>query len=206
MQLSDRQRKDWLSKEIQNKKYSQSKKTILPGTHHQDEAEEEMNILVPTKYKEKNTSRNETFEKIEGKEKEKVEEERDKLNKKMVNQKSEKKEVMKVEKELKPKLEIENVIRKILEQKISLTLEESLSVSPTFINMLKGISLEEKEALKSVNTLDIQEDYISKKIKDFEKKRLHYAYPLGFMQVFVGKEEYPVIALVDTRSDFLSST
>ena len=51
-------------------------------------------------------------------------------------------------KELKPKLEIENVIKKILEQIINLTLEEILSVSPTFIHRLQGISLEEKEDLK----------------------------------------------------------
>ncbi|MBW0505356.1 hypothetical protein O181_045071 [Austropuccinia psidii MF-1] len=34
-------------------------------------------------------------------------------------------------------------------------------------------------------------------MKDFEIPRIHYDRPLGFMQVFVGKEEYPVMALVD---------
>ncbi|MBW0588281.1 hypothetical protein O181_127996 [Austropuccinia psidii MF-1] len=119
----------------------------------------------------------------------------------MAHHKDENKEFIKDKKELKPKLAIENVIKKILEKKINLTLEEISSVSPTFIHRLQGISLEEKEPLKSVNTLDIKEDFIPIKIKEFEKPRLHYAFPLGFMQVFVGNKEYPVMALVDTGSE-----
>ncbi|MBW0533151.1 hypothetical protein O181_072866 [Austropuccinia psidii MF-1] len=119
----------------------------------------------------------------------------------MVHKKTEKKEVIKDKKELKPRLAIENVINKILEQQINLTLEEILSVSPTLIHRLQEISHEEKEAMKSVNTLDIEEDVISIEIKDFEEPRLHYACPLGFMQVSVGKEEYPVMTLVDTGSE-----
>ncbi|MBW0521641.1 hypothetical protein O181_061356 [Austropuccinia psidii MF-1] len=38
-------------------------------------------------------------------------------------------------------------------------------------------------------------------MKDFEKPRLHYAFPLGFMQVFAGKEECPVMELADTGSE-----
>ncbi|MBW0531040.1 hypothetical protein O181_070755 [Austropuccinia psidii MF-1] len=67
--------------ESQKKEDPQSKKPILPGTYHEDEAEEEMKIIVPTKFKEKHTSRNETFEKTESKEKENVEEKSDKLKK-----------------------------------------------------------------------------------------------------------------------------
>ncbi|MBW0534791.1 hypothetical protein O181_074506 [Austropuccinia psidii MF-1] len=166
-----RQTKKKLAKqESQNKEDSQSKKCILPGTYHEDDAEKEMKIIVPTKYKDKHTTRNETFEKTESKEK-------------------------------KCLGATENSIKKILEQEINLTLEKVLSVSPAFIHMLKGISLKEKEALKSVNTLEIEKDVISIKIEDFSKPRLHFACPLGFMQVFVGKEEYPVMALVDTGSE-----
>ncbi|MBW0570063.1 hypothetical protein O181_109778 [Austropuccinia psidii MF-1] len=86
-------------------------------------------------------------------------------------------------------------------KKINLNLEEILSVSPTFIHRLKGICLEEKESLKSANTSEIKEDIISIKIEDFEKPEIHYACPLGFMQVVVGKEEYPVMALVYTGSE-----
>ncbi|MBW0506453.1 hypothetical protein O181_046168 [Austropuccinia psidii MF-1] len=55
--------------------------------------------------------------------------------------------------------------------------------------------------MKEVNTLEIKEDVISKKIKEFEKTRLHYDCQLGFMKVLFGKEEYPVMALFDTGSE-----
>ncbi|MBW0541699.1 hypothetical protein O181_081414 [Austropuccinia psidii MF-1] len=141
-------KKIFAKQESQNKEDSQSKKPILPGTYHEDEAKEETKIIVPTKYKDKHTSRNEQFEKTESKEKENVEEESDKLNKKMVHHKTSKKEVIENDKELKPKLAIENLIQKILEQKINLTLEDILLVSPAFIHRLQGISLKEKEDLK----------------------------------------------------------
>ncbi|MBW0576729.1 hypothetical protein O181_116444 [Austropuccinia psidii MF-1] len=157
-----------------------------------------MKIIVPTKYKDKQTTRNKAFEAIEGKEKDDFEEEKDRLNKETVYHKTEMKEVIKDKKELRFKLAIENVIRKILEHKINLTLEEMLSVFPTFIHKLKGISLDKKGAMKSFNTLEIKEYVISIKIKDFEKPRPHYAFPLGLLKVFVGKVEYPIMALVDT--------
>ncbi|MBW0581710.1 hypothetical protein O181_121425 [Austropuccinia psidii MF-1] len=138
-----------------------------------------MNLIVPTKCKDKHTTRNETFEGTEIKEKENVEEEGDKLNKKMVHHKTERKEVIKDKKELKPKLSIEHVIKKILEQKTNLTLEEILSVSSTFIHRLQGIRLEEKEALKSVKTLDIKEDFISIKIQEFENQEFIMPVHLG---------------------------
>ncbi|MBW0575006.1 hypothetical protein O181_114721 [Austropuccinia psidii MF-1] len=194
-----RQTKQRLAKqESQNKEDSQRKKPILPGTYHEDEAEEEMKIIVTTKYKDKHTTRNETFEGTEIKEKENFEEEGERLNNKMIHHKIENKEFIKDKKQLKPKLAVGNVIKNILQQKINLTLEEILSISPTFIHRLQGISLEEKEARKSVNNFEIKEDVISIKIKEFEKPRLHYACPLGFMKVLVGKEEYLVMALVDT--------
>ncbi|MBW0460677.1 hypothetical protein O181_000392 [Austropuccinia psidii MF-1] len=108
-----RQTKQRLAKqESQNREDSQSKKSILPGTYHEDEAEEEMKMIVPTKYKDKHTKRDETFEGTESKEKENFEEESDKLNKRMVHHKTEKKE-------LKPKLAIENVIKKIWNRKLT---------------------------------------------------------------------------------------
>ncbi|MBW0523927.1 hypothetical protein O181_063642 [Austropuccinia psidii MF-1] len=68
-----RQTKQRLARqESQNKEYSQSTKHILPGTYHEDEAEEEMKMIVPTKYKDKNTKRDETFEETESKEKENI--------------------------------------------------------------------------------------------------------------------------------------
>ncbi|MBW0560789.1 hypothetical protein O181_100504 [Austropuccinia psidii MF-1] len=84
-----RQTKQRLAKqENQNKEDSQIKKPILPGSYHEDEAEEEMKMIVPTKYKDKHTKRDETLEETESKEKENVEEESDKLNKKMLHHKT----------------------------------------------------------------------------------------------------------------------
>ncbi|MBW0541252.1 hypothetical protein O181_080967 [Austropuccinia psidii MF-1] len=55
--------------------------------------------------------------------------------------------------------------------------------------------------MKSVSTLDIKEDIISINIKEFEKQRLHYFCIIVFMQVFIGKEEYPVMELVNKGSE-----
>ncbi|MBW0583485.1 hypothetical protein O181_123200 [Austropuccinia psidii MF-1] len=100
-----------------------------------------------------------------------------------------------------PKLIIEHVMKKILEQKINLTLEEILSMSPTFIDKLQNLTTQEKEVIKSVNTSNIQERLLSVKLQDYDTPRLHYACPLGFMEVFIGREEYPTMALVDTGSE-----
>ncbi|MBW0563709.1 hypothetical protein O181_103424 [Austropuccinia psidii MF-1] len=103
-QATLRQTKQRLAKkESQNREDSESKKPILPGTYHEDEAEEERNIIVQTKYKDKHTTSNETFEGTEIKEKENVEEEGERLNNKMVHHKIEKKEVIKDKEQLKPK-------------------------------------------------------------------------------------------------------
>ncbi|MBW0539223.1 hypothetical protein O181_078938 [Austropuccinia psidii MF-1] len=100
-----------------------------------------------------------------------------------------------------PKLIIEHVMKKILEQEINLTLEEILSISLTFIDKLQNLTTLEKEVIKSVNMSDIQERPLSLKIKDHDTPRLNYACPLGFMEVFIGREENPTMALVDSGSE-----
>ena len=63
-----RQTKQRLAKqESQNREDSQSKKPILPGTYHEDEAEEEIKMIVPTKYKDNHTKRDETLEETKSK-------------------------------------------------------------------------------------------------------------------------------------------
>ncbi|MBW0491836.1 hypothetical protein O181_031551 [Austropuccinia psidii MF-1] len=99
-----------------------------------------------------------------------------------------------------PKLIIEHVMKKILEQKINPTLEEILSISPTFIDKLRNSTTKGKEVIKSANTSNIQERLLSLKQWVYDTPRLHYAFPLGFMEVFIGREEYPTMALVDTGS------
>ncbi|MBW0558584.1 hypothetical protein O181_098299 [Austropuccinia psidii MF-1] len=59
----------------------------------------------------------------------------------------------------------------------------------------------EKEVVKSVNTSNIKERLLSLKLQDYDTPRLHYACPLGFMEVFILGEEYPTMALVDTGSE-----
>ncbi|MBW0589830.1 hypothetical protein O181_129545 [Austropuccinia psidii MF-1] len=67
--------------------------------------------------------------------------------------------------------------------------------------MLKEISVEEeREPLKCINTLEIKEDITSMKMLYYEN-RLHYSFPLGLMKVFVGKEEYTVMEMVDKGSE-----
>ncbi|MBW0490472.1 hypothetical protein O181_030187 [Austropuccinia psidii MF-1] len=100
-----------------------------------------------------------------------------------------------------PKLIIEHVMNKILEQKINHTLKEILSMSPTFIDKLQNLTTQENEVIKSVNTSNFQERLHSLKLQDYDTPGLNYACPLGFMEVFIGREEYPTMELVDTGSE-----
>ncbi|MBW0495280.1 hypothetical protein O181_034995 [Austropuccinia psidii MF-1] len=47
----------------------------------------------------------------------------------------------------------------------------------------------------------MQERLLSLKLWDYDTLRLHYACPLRFMELFIGREEYPTMALVDTGSE-----
>ncbi|MBW0532821.1 hypothetical protein O181_072536 [Austropuccinia psidii MF-1] len=100
-----------------------------------------------------------------------------------------------------PKLIIEHVMKKILEQKINVTLEEIFTMSPTFIDKLQNSTTQEKEVVKSGKTSNIQERLLSLELWDYDTPRLHYACPFGFMEVFIGREESPTMALVDTGSE-----
>ncbi|MBW0592387.1 hypothetical protein O181_132102 [Austropuccinia psidii MF-1] len=171
-------------------------KKKIPGSYHEeDEAEEEIRVLIPTKYKKTQEGKEVDNDDIEIISKEK--------NKEVLRQESQKMELKNKVKSTanNPKLIIEHVMKKILEQKINLTLEEILSRSPTFIDKLQNLTTQEKEVIKSVNTSNIQERLLSIKLRDYDTPRLHYACPLGFMEVFIGREEYPTMALVDTGSE-----
>ncbi|MBW0479442.1 hypothetical protein O181_019157 [Austropuccinia psidii MF-1] len=74
-------------------------------------------------------------------------------------------------------------------------------MSPTFIDKLQNLTTQEKQVIKSVNMSNIQERLFSLKIQDYDTPRLHYACLLGFMEVLIGREEYPTMALVDTGSE-----
>ncbi|MBW0535317.1 hypothetical protein O181_075032 [Austropuccinia psidii MF-1] len=49
--------------------------------------------------------------------------------------------------------------------------------------------------------MDIQEGLLAFEFKEISKPKIHYACPLGFMEIFIGKEEYPIKALVDTGAE-----
>ncbi|MBW0544477.1 hypothetical protein O181_084192 [Austropuccinia psidii MF-1] len=171
-------------------------KKKIPGSYHEeDEAEEEIRVLIPTKYKKTQEGMEVDNDDIEMISKDK--------NKEVLRQDSQKMELKNKVKSTanNPKLIIEHVMKKILEQKINHTLEEILSMSQTFIDKLQNLTTQEKEVVKSVNTSNIQERLISLKLWDYDTPRLHYAFLLRFMEVFIGREEYPTMALVDTGSE-----
>ncbi|MBW0570458.1 hypothetical protein O181_110173 [Austropuccinia psidii MF-1] len=184
-----------IQQEDKNETHKPFKRKIKGAYHKEDEAEEEIRVLFPTKYKKTQ----------EGKE---VDDDNIKIISRNKNKEGLRQELQKMELKDKvkstannPKLIIEHVMEKILEQKINLTLEEILSMSPTFIDKLQNLTTQEKEVIKSVNTSNIQERLLSVKLWDYDTPRLHYACPLGFMEVFFGREEYPTMALVDTGSE-----
>ncbi|MBW0545892.1 hypothetical protein O181_085607, partial [Austropuccinia psidii MF-1] len=85
-----------------------------------------------------------------------------------------------------------------MQQKIILTIEEILRMSPNFIHKLQKLSEKDKEKIKSLNSMDLQEILLSFGFKEIPKPKIHYACPLRVMEILIGKEEYPNKALVDT--------
>ncbi|MBW0513688.1 hypothetical protein O181_053403 [Austropuccinia psidii MF-1] len=49
--------------------------------------------------------------------------------------------------------------------------------------------------------MDLQERLLSFGFKEIPKPKIHYSFPLGFIEIFIGKEEYPIRALVDTGAE-----
>ncbi|MBW0535715.1 hypothetical protein O181_075430 [Austropuccinia psidii MF-1] len=49
--------------------------------------------------------------------------------------------------------------------------------------------------------MDLQEILLTFGFKEIPKPKIHYAFPLGFMEIFIGKEEYPIRELVDTGEE-----
>ncbi|MBW0540518.1 hypothetical protein O181_080233 [Austropuccinia psidii MF-1] len=49
--------------------------------------------------------------------------------------------------------------------------------------------------------MDLQERLLTIGFKEIPTTKIHYSCPLGFMEIFIGKEEYPIKALVDTGAE-----
>ncbi|MBW0548943.1 hypothetical protein O181_088658 [Austropuccinia psidii MF-1] len=141
--------------EDKNETHKPFKKKI-PGSYHEEaEAEEEIRVVIPTKYKKTQEGNEVDNDNIELISKEK--------NKEVLRKESQKMELKDKVKSTanNPKLIIEHVMKKILLQKINLTLEEILSISPTFIDKLRKLTTQGKEVIRSVNTSNIQERLLS---------------------------------------------
>ncbi|MBW0464841.1 hypothetical protein O181_004556 [Austropuccinia psidii MF-1] len=74
-------------------------------------------------------------------------------------------------------------------------------MSPNFVQKLQELSEEDKEKIKSLNSMDLQGRLLRFGFKEITKLKIHYAFPLGFLEIFIGKEEYPIRALVDTGAE-----
>ncbi|MBW0554889.1 hypothetical protein O181_094604 [Austropuccinia psidii MF-1] len=101
-------------------------------------------------------------------------------------------------KQVEGKLEIDKIIKKIMQKKINFTIEEILRMSPNFVHKLQELSEKDKEKIKSLNSMDLQEILLTFGFKEIPKPIIHYACPLGFMEIFIGKDKYPFKELVDT--------
>ncbi|MBW0566037.1 hypothetical protein O181_105752 [Austropuccinia psidii MF-1] len=88
-----------------------------------------------------------------------------------------------------------------MQKKINLTIEEILRMSPNFFHKLQELSEKEKEKINSLNSMDLQEILLTFGFKETPKPKIHYACPLGFREIFIVKEEYPIKALVDTCAE-----
>ncbi|MBW0549368.1 hypothetical protein O181_089083 [Austropuccinia psidii MF-1] len=51
--------------------------------------------------------------------------------------------------------------------------------------------------------MDLQEGLLSFVLKDIPNPKIHYSFPLKFMEIFIGKEEYPIRELVDTGAELI---
>ncbi|MBW0463536.1 hypothetical protein O181_003251 [Austropuccinia psidii MF-1] len=88
-----------------------------------------------------------------------------------------------------------------MQQKINLTIEEILRMSPNPVHKLQELSEKDKQKIKSLNSMDLKQRLLSFGFKETPKPKINYACPLGFMEIFIGKEEYPIRELVDTGEE-----
>ncbi|MBW0477242.1 hypothetical protein O181_016957 [Austropuccinia psidii MF-1] len=182
-----------MKRKSQNK--GPKKKEAIPGTYIEEEKDEkdEERVIIPTKFQSSNIPKpDQPEEEIENIANKNEDEEIPKEEKKF--RKPQKKQV-------ETKLEIDKIIKKIMQQKINLTIEEILRMSPNFVHKLQELSEKDKEKIKSLNSMDIQERILTFGFKEIPKPKIYYACPLGFIEIFIGNEEYPIKALVDTGAE-----
>ncbi|MBW0484502.1 hypothetical protein O181_024217 [Austropuccinia psidii MF-1] len=84
---------------------------------------------------------------------------------------------------------------------MNLPLEEVLIMSPKAIKQLKNLTTEERNSINSLETKEIQTKLLNHHLVDYKQSKIHYACPLGFMQVYVWEEGHEIIELVVTGSE-----
>ncbi|MBW0518644.1 hypothetical protein O181_058359 [Austropuccinia psidii MF-1] len=122
------------------------KKSFIPGTYIEEKEEE--GVINPNKFQNSNIPKPD-----------KPEEEIDNIvnnNEDEEIPKEEKKCRKPQKKQVETKLKIDKIIKKIMQQKINLTIEELLRMTPNFVHKLQELSEKDKEKLKSLNSMDLQ--------------------------------------------------
>ncbi|MBW0473578.1 hypothetical protein O181_013293 [Austropuccinia psidii MF-1] len=113
--------------EIQAQNQEPKKKEAIPGTYIEEER-----VIIPTKFQNSNIPKPD-----------KPEEEIENISNKNEDEeihKEEKKFRKPQKKNVETKLEIDKIIKKIMQQKINLTIEEILRMSPNFVHKLQELS------------------------------------------------------------------
>ncbi|MBW0545967.1 hypothetical protein O181_085682 [Austropuccinia psidii MF-1] len=166
------------------------KKPHIPGAYIEDEQGTREKTIIPTKFKKHKEFKEEEVS-SEAKEKQYSRREKE-LTQNTVKNKDTKQEHTDFQEVM------SQIIKKDLDQKINLTLEQALIMSPKVINQLKNLTKEERNSIKSLDTKEIQTKLINHHLGDYEQPKLHYACPLGFRQVYLGEEGLEIMELVYT--------
>ncbi|MBW0579973.1 hypothetical protein O181_119688 [Austropuccinia psidii MF-1] len=124
-----------------------NKRPNIPGAYIEYEQKEEEKTIIPTKYKPQLVKNEKEILPQEPKidQTEDTQEPMNKVNERKII-KEEKLDIQEI---------MAQIIKKVLDQKINLTLEQTLVMSPRFFNKLKNLSEEEKKSINSIDTKEV---------------------------------------------------
>ncbi|MBW0486860.1 hypothetical protein O181_026575 [Austropuccinia psidii MF-1] len=137
------------------------KRPSIPAAYIEDKKKEEEKKIIPTKYKKPQQVQNKKEippQEPKGDHTENTQEPIKKINERNIFK----------EEELDIKEIMAQIIKKVLDQKINLTLEQILVMSPKFFNKLNNLSEEEKKSIKSIDTKEIQTKLINHHVGNYE--------------------------------------
>ncbi|MBW0568457.1 hypothetical protein O181_108172, partial [Austropuccinia psidii MF-1] len=90
-------------------------------------------------------------------------------------------------------------MKKVMDQKINLTLEEIVTILPKFMQELKFLSEKGRKYLMSLQSINSQEQTTTQEL--IIQDKMHSSCPLGMIEVSVGQEGHIVKSLVDTGAE-----